>query len=291
MPESILEAELFGYEKGAFTGAVQRHDGRFLQAAGGTLFLDEIGEIPTHVQVKLLRVLQEGEVERLGGRTTKVDLRLVAATNHDQRAAVRVPRYREDLYYRLNVIAVPIPPLRDRREDVPLLAEHFLQLYASRNGRQLAGFSRAALDLLGRYEWPGNVRELENTIERAVVLCRGTAIEVDDLPPDVRSGSGTLSDGHSLTFAVGTPLEEIERRVIHATLAHVGGDKRVCAQLLGIATRTIYRRLEEERGEERGDDRGEATAAERAEDVSDKAEAAGRPGVPNWQPPDAGSSG
>jgi two-component system response regulator HydG len=277
LPESILEAELFGYEKGAFTGAVQRHDGRFLQAAGGTLFLDEIGEIPTHVQVKLLRVLQEGEVERLGGRTTKVDLRLVAATNQDLRAAVREGRFREDLYYRLNVIAVPIPPLRDRREDVPLLAEHFLHLYASRNGRNLSGFSRAALDLLARYEWPGNVRELENTVERAVVLCRGTSIEVEDLPPDVRSGSGTLSDGRSLTFAVGTPLEEIERRVIHATLAHVGGDKRVCAQLLGIATRTIYRRLEEERGDERGgDDRPGADAA-------DAAGAAEGTGLPNWQ--------
>jgi two-component system response regulator HydG len=276
LPETILEAELFGYEKGAFTGAVQRHDGRFLQAAGGTLFLDEIGEIPTHVQVKLLRVLQEGEVERLGGRTTKVDLRLVAATNQDLRAAVREGRFREDLYYRLNVIAVPIPPLRDRREDVPLLAEHFLQLYATRNARRLAGFSRAALDFLQRYEWPGNVRELENTVERAVVLCRGNSIEVDDLPPEVRSGSGQLSDGRSLTFAVGTPLEEIERRVIHATLAHVGGDKRVCAQLLGIATRTIYRRLEEERG-------GEASGAS---DDSDDAPAAG---LPNWQPTGTGT--
>src|SRR5436190_13600997 len=151
LPETVLEAELFGYEKGAFTGAVQRHDGRFLQAAGGTLFLDEIGEIPTHVQVKLLRVLQEGEVERLGGRTTKVDLRLVAATNQDLRAAVKEGRFREDLYYRLNVIAVPIPPLRDRREDIPLLAEHFLQLYGDRNGRHPAGFSRAAADALLRY--------------------------------------------------------------------------------------------------------------------------------------------
>ena len=139
LPETILEAELFGYEKGAFTGAAQRHDGRFVQADGGTLFLDEIGEIPTHVQVKLLRVLQEGEVERLGGRTMKVDLRLVAATNQDLRAAVREGRFREDLYYRLNVIAVPIPPLRDRRDDIPLLAEHFLQLYAARNNRQLVG--------------------------------------------------------------------------------------------------------------------------------------------------------
>jgi two-component system response regulator HydG len=282
LPESILEAELFGYEKGAFTGAVQRHDGRFLQAAGGTLFLDEIGEIPTHVQVKLLRVLQEGEVERLGGRTSKVDLRLVAATNQDLRAAVREGRFREDLYYRLNVIAVPIPPLRDRREDVPLLAEHFLQLYAARNRRPMGGFSRAALDLLTRYEWPGNVRELENTVERAVVLCRGSSIELEDLPPDVRSGSGTPSDGRSLSFAVGTPLEEIERRVIHATLAHVGGDKRVCAQLLGIATRTIYRRLEEERTGERGGD------SDDADGESDRAEPAVA-GVPNWQPTGTGT--
>jgi two-component system response regulator HydG len=247
LPESILEAELFGYEKGAFTGAVQRHEGRFPQADGGTLFLDEIGEIPTHVQVKLLRVLQEGEIERLGGRTVKVDLRLVAATNQDLRAAVREGRFREDLYYRLNVIAVPIPPLRDRRDDVPLLAEHFLQLYADRNGRRLSGFSRAAVEAMARYDWPGNVRELENAVERSVVLSRGSAIELDDLPPEVRTGSSAAGDGRSLTFAVGTPLEEIERRVIHATLAHTGGDKRVCAQLLGIATRTIYRRLEEQR--------------------------------------------
>ncbi|HVX93660.1 MAG TPA: sigma 54-interacting transcriptional regulator, partial [Polyangia bacterium] len=217
------------------------------------------------------------------GRTTKVDLRLVAATNQDLRAAVREGRFREDLYYRLNVIAVPIPPLRDRREDVPLLAEHFLQLYATRNGRRLAGFSRAALELLQRYEWPGNVRELENTVERAVVLCRGTSIEADDLPPEVRSGAGTLSDGRSLTFAVGTPLEEIERRVIHATLAHVGGDKRVCAQLLGIATRTIYRRLEEERGGERDDDRFEAKGGR------DDAAEAQAGSVPNWQSTDTGT--
>ena len=183
-----------------------------------------------------------------GGRS-KVDLRLVAATNQDLRAAVREGRFREDLYYRLNVIAVPIPPLRDRRDDIPLLAEHFLQRYAARNGRHLAGFSRAAAEALARYDWPGNVRELENTVERAVVLSRGSAIEIDDLPPEVRSGGGAAGDGRTLSFAVGTPLEEIERRVIHATLAHVGGDKRLCAQLLGIATRTIYRRLEEERGD------------------------------------------
>src|SRR3954469_3423033 len=278
LPETILEAELFGYEKGAFTGAAQRHDGRFLQADGGTLFLDEIGEIPTHVQVKLLRVLQEGEVERLGGRTVKVDLRLVAATNQDLRAAVREGRFREDLYYRLNVIAMPIPPLRHRRDDIPLLAEHFLQRYAARNNRRLSGFSKAAAEVMARYDWPGNVRELENTVERAVVLSRGSAIELDDLSSEVRSGTGSAGDGRTLSFVVGTPLEEIERRVIHATLAHVGGDKRLCAQLLGIATRTIYRRLEEERVEERVEPEP-ATPAE------------GAPrDVPNWQGSQANGS-
>jgi two-component system response regulator HydG len=247
LPETILEAELFGYERGAFTGAVQRHDGRFLLADGGTLFLDEIGEIPTHVQVKLLRVLQEGEVERLGGRTTKIDLRLVAATNQDLKAAVKEGRFREDLYYRLNVISLRVPPLRERRDDIPLLAEHFLRLYGERNGRHLVGFSRPAMDALIRYEWPGNVRELENTLERAVVLSRGTAVELEDLPTEVRTGVGNTNDNKSLTFAIGTPLAEIERRVIHSTLNHVNGDKRLCAQLLGIATRTIYRRLEEGR--------------------------------------------
>ncbi|MCG5054800.1 MAG: sigma-54 dependent transcriptional regulator [Myxococcales bacterium] len=260
LPESILEAELFGYERGAFTGAVQRQEGRFAQAHGGTLFLDEIGEIPVHVQVKLLRVLQEGEVERLGGKSIKVDLRLVAATNQDLRQAVKEGRFREDLYYRLNVIQIRLPPLRDRRDDVPLLAEHFLRLFCARNGRHLSGFTPEALQALERYDWPGNVRELENAMERAVVLCRGQQVGVDDLPPEVRTGTGVVSDGRTLSFAVGTPLGEIERRVIHATLAHCGGDKRLCAQLLGIATRTIYRRLEEER-----DDRSDRDSA--AEDT------------------------
>lgn len=251
LPESILEAELFGYERGAFTGAVQRQEGRFAQANGGTLFLDEIGEIPIHVQVKLLRVLQEGEVERLGGKTVKVDLRLVAATNQDLRLAVREGRFREDLYYRLNVIQIRLPPLRDRRDDVPLLAEHFLRLFSARNGRHVHGFTAEALTAMERYDWPGNVRELENAVERAVVLARGNMVGVDDLPPEVRAGgTGVVTDGKTMVFPVGTPLDEIERRVIHTTLVHCGGDKRLCAQILGIATRTIYRRLEEERGGE-----------------------------------------
>jgi len=250
LPESILEAELFGHEKGAFTGAVQRNEGRFAQANGGTLFLDEIGEIPTHVQVKLLRVLQEGEVERLGGRTEKVDIRLVAATNQDLRAAVDEGRFREDLFYRLNVIALRLPPLRERADDVALLADHFLSVYAARNGRQMAGYSEDALSALANYQWPGNVRELENTVERAVVLCRGETVTLQDLPPEIRSGQGLRSDGKTMTFPVGTTLDEMERQAIKVMLTHTGGDKKLASQMLGIATRTIYRRLEEERARE-----------------------------------------
>ncbi len=245
LPESILEAELFGWERGAFTGAVAAQKGRFEAAHGGTLFLDEIGEIPPSVQVKLLRVLQEGEIERLGGsgRTVKIDLRLVAATHANLAQRVSEGAFREDLYYRLNVIAIRVPPLRDRREDVPLLAEHFLRRFAEKNAKAIAGLSRGALDRLVAHDWPGNVRELENAIERAVVLSRTDTIDVGDLPEEVRAGATGAAP--SMTFAVGTQLEEIERTAIHRTLAYTRGDKRLAAQLLGIATRTIYRKLEE----------------------------------------------
>jgi two-component system response regulator HydG len=264
IPESILEAELFGYERGAFTGAVTNRDGRFSLADKGTLFLDEVGEISPQVQVKLLRVLQEGEFERLGGRTVRVDLRLVAATNKDLAAEVREGRFREDLYYRLNVIAVYVPPLRDRGEDIPLLADHFLRRYTEKNGKPIAGFTPVASDRLLAYHWPGNVRELENVVERAVVLTKNQSIDEEDLPRDLFSPQN--GDGRTITVAVGTPLEEVERRLIHETLKRTKGDKRLAAQLLGIATRTIYRRLESERGDdEPGDpgpieDRGEQTA-------------------------------
>ncbi|HTE56885.1 MAG TPA: sigma-54 dependent transcriptional regulator [Kofleriaceae bacterium] len=256
IPESILEAELFGYEKGAFTGATQRREGRFEAASGGTLLLDEIGDMSRHVQVKLLRVLQEGEIERLGGagRTIPIDIRLIASTNVDLGRAVREGRFREDLYYRLNVVPVSVPPLRDRRDDVPLLAQHFIQLYAEKNGKPITGCTRRALEILCDYSWPGNVRELENAIERAVVLSRDTSIGEDDLPRDLVSavsvggGGLALSSGPggvpSLSFPIGTPLAEIEMRVIHETLRQTKGDKRLAARLLGIATRTIYRRLE-----------------------------------------------
>jgi two-component system response regulator HydG len=250
IPESILEAELFGYEKGAFTGAATSREGRFEAAHGGTLFLDEIGEISRHVQVKLLRVLQEGEIERLGagGKPRRIDIRLLAATNVNLGEEVKAGRFREDLFYRLNVIPVHVPPLRDRRDDVPLLVQHFVQVYADKNAKQITGCTPAALAKLVDYPWPGNVRELENAIERAVVLTRSPMIDEDALPREIRDAESAVIGGHALSFPIGTPLAEIEMRVIRETLRHTRGDKRLAAKLLGIATRTIYRRLEDEAG-------------------------------------------
>jgi len=242
IPETILESELFGHEKGAFTGAIGKKDGRFAKAAGGTLFLDEIGELSPSVQVKLLRVLQEGEYEPLGGNTTKADVRIVAATNRDLVAEVGAGRFREDLYYRLYVIAITAPPLRARREDVPLLVDHFLGLYCAKNGRPRLHPTRGALERLMDYGWPGNVRELENVIERAVVLSRSDVLGEGDLPEQIAAAAPRAPS--QLTFEVGTTLDEIELRVIRETLRHTKGDKSVAAQLLGISTRTIYRKLD-----------------------------------------------
>ncbi|MFL5347276.1 MAG: sigma-54-dependent transcriptional regulator [Hyalangium sp.] len=245
IPESILEAELFGVERGAYTGAVARREGRFERAHGGTLFLDEVGEMPLSAQVKLLRVLQEGEIERLGGtQTVKVDVRLVAATNKDLQKEVAEGRFREDLYYRLNVVEIRVPALASRREDIPLLADAFLRRFAAKNGKTLRGFSEEALRILENYAWPGNVRELEHAVERAVVLARGEVLEASDLPESVRKGP--LGSAGQLVIPIGTPMEEIERRVIHETLRHTKGDKTLAARLLGIAARTIYRKLERE---------------------------------------------
>lgn len=241
LPESILESELFGYEKGAFTGATQRKIGRFEAADGGTLFLDEIGELSPQVQVKLLRVLQEGAFERLGSNTpTRVDVRVVAATHKDLEAELREGTFREDLYYRLNVIDIKIPPLRHRIEDVPLLSEHFLRRYNEKNRRQIAGFTAEALQAMEAYHWPGNVRELENVVERAVVLDRDERIDVDDLPAQLVERQ---AESRHITIPLGTSLEEIEKRVLHETLKMTQGDKKLAAKLLGIATRTIYRKL------------------------------------------------
>ncbi|RDV38965.1 sigma-54-dependent Fis family transcriptional regulator [Bradymonadaceae bacterium TMQ3] len=241
LPEALLESELFGYEKGAFTGATQRKIGRFEAADGGTLFLDEIGELSPQVQVKLLRVLQEGTFERLGSNTpTRVDVRVVAATHKDLEAELREGTFREDLYYRLNVIDIKIPPLRHRMEDVPLLSEHFLRRYNEKNHRQIAGFTPEALQAMEAYHWPGNVRELENVVERAVVLDRDEKIDVDDLPAQLVERP---AESRHITIPLGTSLEEIEKRVLHETLKMTQGDKNLAAKLLGIATRTIYRKL------------------------------------------------
>ncbi|RYG86757.1 sigma-54-dependent Fis family transcriptional regulator [bacterium] len=242
LPESILVSELFGHERGAFTGAVTRKDGRFAKASGGTLFLDEIGELSQSVQVKLLRVLQEGEYEPVGGDTVRADVRVVAATNRDLQGEVQAGRFREDLYYRLNVIAITAPPLRARREDIPLLVDHFLALYAAKNGRARLRVARPVLERFLDYAWPGNVRELENVVERAVVLARGEEMTLADLPEALTRQS--VSFPNELRFSIGTPLAEVELRVIRETLRHARGDKSLAAQLLGISTRTIYRKLD-----------------------------------------------
>ncbi len=243
IPESILEAELFGHERGAFTGATARREGRFAKARGGTLFLDEIGELSPAVQVKLLRVVQEGEYEPVGGNTVKADVRIVAATNRDLSAEVEAGRFREDLYYRLNVIAVTAPPLRARREDIPLLVDHFLGVYCKKNGRPRLIVPSEVLTKLMDYSWPGNVRELENVIERSAVLCRSDTLGIQDLPDAI--AEATAKAPSSLTFTIGTPLEEVENRLVRETLKYTAGDKSLAAQLLGISTRTIYRKLGE----------------------------------------------
>ncbi len=250
LPEAILEAELFGHERGAFTGAVARRDGRFAKAAGGTLFLDEIGELSPAIQVKLLRVLQEGEYEPVGGDTTRADVRVVAATNRELRVEIERGRFREDLFYRLNVIAITAPPLRARREDIPLLVDHFLGVYAAKNAKPRARLTERAMELLFDYPWPGNIRELENVVERAVVLSRSAILD-EDLLPDVLRAEPGRPDG-TISFAIGTPLEEVELRLIRETLKQTKGDKTAAAQLLGISSRTIYRKLGEASADEDG---------------------------------------
>jgi two-component system response regulator HydG len=240
LAESLLESELFGHEKGAFTGADKRRAGRFEQAHGGTLFLDEVGEIPASTQVKLLRVLQEKTFERVGGNDViEVDVRLVAATNRDLAEDVRQGRFREDLYYRLNVVHIEMPPLRLRGSDVLVLADHFLRRFTQENKKRVEGFSEDARAKIVAHRWPGNVRELENAIERAVVLCEGTQIAGSDLPIDVAPmPKGVLR-------VPGATMAEIERFAILTTLEATNGSTTKAAEMLDISVRTIQYRLHE----------------------------------------------
>ena len=247
VPEGLLESELFGYEKGAFTGAVSAKAGLFEAAQGGTLLLDEIGDMPIQLQVKLLRTLQEGEVRRLGSTVSKkIDVRVIAATHRDLKAHVQAGSFREDLLFRLEVIGLPIPPLRQRMEDLAVLATHFLEVISTRHYKVITHFSDEAMQILKAHTWPGNIRELCNVIERAVVFAGSDEIQSSDLPAHLADLAGGAAAGNSGTISVrlGTSLKDVEDLLIRKTLEATSGDKNMTAKILGINSRTIYRKLD-----------------------------------------------
>ncbi len=259
IPETLLESELFGHEKGAFTDAREQRQGRFEEASGGTLFLDEIGEMSPQAQVRLLRVLQDGEFTRVGGKTVlKTDVRVIAATNTDLEKAIEDGTFRKDLYYRLSVFPISLPPLRDRVEDIHLLVFHFLEDYKNKSGRFITGISKEAMRALVNYEWPGNVRELENAIERAVIIASGRQIELEDLPEAIsrrasealayarqeRASAAAEGRGIGIELELPAAMDEIEKQVIEATLDYTEGDKSRAARLLNIGRKTLYRKLD-----------------------------------------------
>lgn len=240
----MLEAELFGYEKGAFTGAQQRKPGCFELADGGTLLLDEIGDMPLEIQAKLLRVLQDGTFERLGSsRTLQADVRVVAATNKDLSQAVAEQRFRADLFYRIHVITLHLPPLRQRREDISLLVAHFLRKYAQQNAKPITAIAQQALRRLQAYPWPGNVRELENVIERAVVLAQGPVIGFEDLPPELQEQAPASIPEHHFVLPADATLAQIEREAITQALRRHAGNRQLAARVLDISLATLYRKL------------------------------------------------
>jgi transcriptional regulator with PAS, ATPase and Fis domain len=244
IPETLLESELFGHEKGAFTGAAERRAGCFELADRGTLFLDEISEMSGATQAKLLRVLQERRFRRVGGRQEQaVDVRLVAATNVDPAEAVKRGQLREDLYYRLNVFTLTLPTLRDRREDVPLLVQAFLNEFNSRHGKAVVTVDRQVLKTFETYAWPGNVRELRNTIERATIVTTGEVIEPKHLPPAIAEAGRLEPTRRTLEIAPGTSVEEAERQLIQLTLEHTGDNKTRTAEILGISLKTLHNKL------------------------------------------------
>ncbi|MBF6559384.1 MAG: sigma-54-dependent Fis family transcriptional regulator [Candidatus Binataceae bacterium] len=248
LPETLMESEMFGHERGAFTGADRRREGCFEMANGGTLLLDEIGEMKPELQAKMLRVLEEGKLRRLGASTeVPIDVRVLASTNRNLETAIREGRFREDLYYRLNVFAIEIAPLSDRAEDIAPLAEHFLHQIEAPAGKTVSGFEAEALEVLKTYRWPGNVRQLRNVIERALIVTRGPLIGLADLPADLRRGGGS---GATFEVRLGASLDDVEREVIKRTIEFAGGNKSRAAEILGISLKTLYNRLERYSGKE-----------------------------------------
>jgi DNA-binding NtrC family response regulator len=241
IPATLIESEMFGHERGAFTGADQRRLGAWELADGGTLFLDEVGEIPIELQAKFLRVLEEERLRRLGGKSEiMVDVRVISATNRDLKEEIKATRFREDLYFRLNVFHINLAPLKERREDIPVLVQHFIDRFAREGGKKLHGVSPQAMKLLSDYAWPGNIRELRNTLERAVILCGSGTIDPEHLPSELAAGGG---ESAYLKLPYGLPLREIEKEYILATLTRLQNNKARTAQALGISEKTLYNKL------------------------------------------------
>jgi DNA-binding NtrC family response regulator len=263
IPASLMESEMFGHERGAFTGADQRRLGCWELADGGTLFLDEVGEIPIDLQAKFLRVLEEERVRRLGGKgEITVDVRVVSATNKDLKEEIKAGRFREDLFFRLNVFHVNLAPLKERRDDIPMLVQHFIDKFGREGGRKPAGVTPQAMKLLADYGWPGNIRELRNTLERAVILCGGAIIDVEHLPAELAAGGG---ESAYLKLPYGLPLREIEKEYILSTLTRLQNNKARTSQALGISEKTLYNKLYrysgKSRREDEPDDEGEGLRA------------------------------
>jgi two-component system response regulator HydG len=250
LPESILESELWGHEAGAFTGAASRRIGKFEYANGGTLFLDEVGEMPMDTQIKLLRVLEDRRITRLGSNEEKaINVRLVAATNADLKEMMETGQFRSDLYYRLSVVTIYLPPLRDRREDIPLLMDHFLKEFCKRNGREVEGLTRAARQVLMSFDWPGNIRQLRNVIEGMLALDTDGKLDIDDLPMELAALAGRSPDGlggaSGTDMLIGRPLNEVEKYYIARALELTGGRREETANMLGMGERTLYRKIKE----------------------------------------------
>jgi DNA-binding NtrC family response regulator len=270
IPATLIESELFGYERGAFTGADQRRMGNFELAHNGTMFLDEIGELPLELQAKFLRVLEDRKFRRLGGRAeVEVDVRVICATNRDLKEEIRRGRFREDLYFRLHVFTIVLPPLRERREDVPLLVHHFIEKFNGETGKRVQGVTPAALATLQGYAWPGNIRELRNSLERAMILVDGDVIGEEHLPPDLQT---SRPEAAMLRVPLGVPMEKVEKEYILASLQKNGGNKARTAEVLGISEKTLYNKLNRYAAEAR-ERSAEAPAAEPGEGPAANAKA------------------